>query len=79
MASRLVKGTHIFVRGELTTRQYDRSITVPTGKKSVGHVMQQLAVELNAETIRVFDRAGTAQPGELAEQPSDDDAPPEGD
>jgi single-strand DNA-binding protein len=72
MASRLVKGTHIFVQGELTTRQYDRIITVPTGKNSVDHVIQQLAVELKAKTIRVVDRAGTAQPGELAEQPTDD-------
>ncbi|HSU33694.1 MAG TPA: hypothetical protein VLJ11_20870 [Bryobacteraceae bacterium] len=31
---------------------------------------QQLAVKLKTETIRFLDRAGTAQPGKLAEQPT---------
>lgn len=75
MASRLVKGTHIFVQGELTTREYARTISVPNGKKSIDHVIQQLVVELKAETIRVLDRAGSAQSGEVAEQPTDEDVP----
>ena len=74
MASRLVKGAHIFVQGELTTREYDRTIVVPNGKKSIEHVIQQLAVELKADTIRVLDRA-TAQSGELAEQSTNEDVP----
>jgi single-stranded DNA-binding protein len=74
MASRLVKGTHIIVRGELTTREYDRTITVPNGKKSMEHVIQQIAVELKADTIRILDRAGSS-PGELAQQPANDDVP----
>jgi single-stranded DNA-binding protein len=74
MASRLVKGAHIFVQGELTTREYDRTIAIPNGKKSIEHVIQQLAVELKADTIRILDRAST-QSGELAQQPADDDVP----
>jgi single-strand DNA-binding protein len=60
MTSRLVKGTHVFVQGELTTREYDRTIAVPNGKKSIEHVIQQLAVELKADRIRVLDRSGSA-------------------
>jgi single-strand DNA-binding protein len=30
LASRLSKGVHVFVQGELTTREYDRSIQVPS-------------------------------------------------
>jgi single-strand DNA-binding protein len=74
-ASRLVKGAHIFVQGELTTREYDRTITVPNGKKSIEHVIQQLAVELKADTIRLLDRASTVQSGEPAEQPTGEDVP----
>ena len=75
IASRLTKGAHVFVQGELTTREYDRTITVPNGKKSIEHVVQQPAVELKADTIRLLDRANTAQSGELAEQPTDEDVP----
>ena len=32
MADRLVKGAHVFVQGELTTREYDRTIKVPTAR-----------------------------------------------
>jgi single-strand DNA-binding protein len=54
MALRMVKGTHVFVQGELSTRQYERMITVPNGQKSIQHVIQQLAVELKADTIRIL-------------------------
>ena len=37
LAERLVKGTHVFVQGELTTREYDRTIKVPNGKKVIEH------------------------------------------
>jgi single-strand DNA-binding protein len=60
LASRLNKGTHVFVQGEITTREYDRTIQIASGKKSVEHVIQQLAVELKAETIRLLDRTTTA-------------------
>ena len=74
MTSRLVKGAHTFVQGELTTREYDRTITVPNGKRSIEHVIQQLAVELKADTIRLLDRAANSQPSEPA-QPADDEVP----
>ena len=50
------------MQGELTTREYDRTIEVPSGKKTIEHVIQQLTVELKAETIRILDRSTTAAP-----------------
>jgi hypothetical protein len=70
-----VKGTHVFVQGELTTREYDRTITVPAGKKSVEHVIQQLAVELKADTIRILDRSRSADPSEPPQPVADEDVP----
>jgi single-strand DNA-binding protein len=75
IAPRLLKGTHVLVQGELSTREYDRTITVPNGKKSIEHVIQQLVVELKADTIRVLDRAGAAELSEMAEQPADEAVP----
>jgi single-strand DNA-binding protein len=75
MALRLVKGTHVFVQGELSTRQYERMITVPNGQKSIQHVIQQLAVELKADTIRILDRTGNSEPSETTEQLTEDDVP----
>lgn len=75
MAPRLVKGSHVFAQGELTTREYDRPITVPSGKKSIEHVIQQLAVELKADTIRLLDRANAPESGEMTEQITDEDIP----
>jgi single-strand DNA-binding protein len=44
------------VQGELTTREYDRTINVPTGKgKSIEHTIQQFVVELKADIIRPLD------------------------
>lgn len=75
LASRLVKGAHVFVQGELTTREYDRTITVPAGKKSVEHVIQQLAVELKADTIRLLDRSANSDTTAAAEPAADEDVP----
>jgi single-stranded DNA-binding protein len=75
MASRLVKGTHVLVQGELTTREYDRTITVPNGKKSIEHVIQQLAVELKADTIRILDRTGNSESSEATQAVAEDDVP----
>ena len=55
------------------TREYDRTIAVPNGKKSIEQVIQQIAVELKADTIRILDRAGSSQPGESTQQPANDD------
>jgi single-strand DNA-binding protein len=75
LAPRLVKGAHVFVQGELTTREYDRTITVPTGKKSVEHVIQQIAVELKADMIRILDRNVTSAASESVAPIAEDDVP----
>ena len=61
LASRLSKGAHVFVQGEITTREYDRTIQVPSGKKAIEHVIQQLVVELKADTVRLLERPSSAQ------------------
>ena len=60
VAPRLTKGAHVFVQGELTTREYDRTIQVPSGKKTIEHVIQHLAVELKADTIRLLERSSNS-------------------
>ncbi len=42
------RGAHVFIQGELSTREYQRSIAIPNGKKSIKHVIRQLVVELKA-------------------------------
>jgi single-strand DNA-binding protein len=74
LAFRLSKGAHVFVQGELTTREYDRTIQVPSGKKIIEHVIQQLAVELKADTIRLLDRTSNSAASEITAA-SDDDVP----
>jgi single-strand DNA-binding protein len=72
MTPRLVKGAHVFVQGELSTREYERTIQVPNGKKTIEHVIQQLAVELKADTIRLLDRSSAnAEPSDAAEPPQE--------
>jgi single-strand DNA-binding protein len=73
LADRLVKGAHVFVQGELTTREYDRTIKVPIAKgKSVEHTIQQLVVELKADTIRTLDRSSVGgDQSDAAEPPVD--------
>ena len=74
LAERLVKGAHVFVQGELTTRDYDRTIKVPTGKgKSIEHTIQQTIVELKAETIRMLDRATSTGEQSDATEPATGD------
>ena len=69
MTPRLIKGAHVFVQGELNTREYDRILKVPSGKKTIEHTIKQLIAELKADTIRILDRA------QANEEPSDADAP----
>jgi single-strand DNA-binding protein len=71
----LLKGAHVFVQGELTTREYDRTISVPGGKKSVERVIQQLAVELKADTIRILDRNANSESSEATQDLTEDDIP----
>ena len=61
LAERLAKGAHVFVQGELTTREYARTIKVPNGKKVIEHQMKQLVVELKADTIRILDRSSNGE------------------
>lgn len=71
LADRLVKGTHVFVQGELSTREYDRTIKVSTGKgKNIEHVIQQLVVELKADTVRTLDRSTSNGEQSNAAEPS---------
>jgi single stranded DNA-binding protein len=73
-AERLVKGSLVFVQGELTTREYDRTIKVMVSKKPVDHVIQQLVVELKADAVRVLDRNNSSQSD--AAEPLQDEAEP---
>jgi single-strand DNA-binding protein len=57
IAERLAKGSLVYVQGELVTREYDRTIKVPNGKKTIEHTIKQLVVELKADTIRILDRS----------------------
>lgn len=59
-ASRLQRGSHVMIQGELQTRQYDKKIHIPSGKKTLEQTVKMLAVELKADTIKSLDRAGSA-------------------
>jgi single stranded DNA-binding protein len=73
MAERLIKGAHNFVQGELNTRQYDRIIKVPNGKKVIEHVIPQLAIELRADSFRILDRSNSnGAESDAAEPPEDE-------
>jgi hypothetical protein len=48
-------------RANFTTREYDRTIKVPNGKKVIEHVMKQLVVELKADTIRILDQSSNGE------------------
>ncbi len=73
VADRLVKGAHVFVQGELTTREYDRTIKISAGKgKNVEHVIQQFVVELKVDTIRSLDRSSSnGEQSDAAEPPAE--------
>ena len=73
MAPRLVKGAHVFVQSELTTREYERTIPIPNGKKSIELPIQQLAVELKADTIRILDRTANSESIEAGQSVADED------
>ena len=72
-AERLAKGSLVYVQGELVTRDYDRTIKVPNGKKTIEHTIKQLVVELKADTIRILDRSKAT--GDAADAPTDNEAP----
>ena len=56
IAPRLLKGSHVFVQGELSTREYDRTITIPNGKKFTEPLRWIYPVEYRAyELANVID------------------------
>ena len=69
LAVRLKKGSQVFVQGELTIREYDRTINIPNGKKPIEHVISQIVLELKADTIRLLDRAAAQEPSDAAGPP----------
>jgi single-strand DNA-binding protein len=73
IAERLVKGCLVYVQGELVTREYDRTIKVPNGKKTIEHTIKRLVVELKADTIRILDRSKSN--ADTTDPPSDHEAP----
>ena len=74
MSSRLVKGAQVFVQGQLTTHEYDRTHKVPAGgKKVIEYVIKQLVVEIKADTIRVLDRSANSD--HEAAEPEPTEAP----
>lgn len=76
VAERLVKGAQVFVQGELATREYQRTIEVPNGNKTIEHSVPQLVVELKADTIRLLDRSNTAvDENDVAESLVDEEVP----
>jgi single-strand DNA-binding protein len=70
----VAKGAHVFVQGELNTREYERTINVVSGEgKSIDRVIQQLVVELKADTIRMLDRSNAnGEQSDAAEPPLDE-------
>ena len=57
LAARLASGSHVLVQGEVVTREYERVIKVPNGKKTIEHKIQQQVVDIKANIIRVLDRS----------------------
>jgi single-strand DNA-binding protein len=69
-----LKGAQVFVQGQLTTHEYDRTHKVPAGgKKVIEYVIKQLVVEIKADTIRVLDRS--ANTDHEATEPEPTEAP----
>jgi len=71
MSSRLVKGALVYVQGQLTTHEYDRTIKVPAGKKVIEHAIKQLVVELKADTIRILDRPANTDHDAVEPEPTE--------
>ena len=71
MSSRLVKGALVYVQGQLTTHEYDRTIKVPAGKKVIEHTIKQLVVELKADTIRILDRPANTDHDAVEPEPTE--------
>ena len=56
-ADRLTKGSQVFVRGQLLTREYETTVDVKEGKKPVQVKVKKLAVEIKASFINSLERS----------------------
>ncbi len=75
MTPRSFKGTLGFVQGELTTRAYDRAIRVPNGKKSIDHVIQQLASSSKLTPFASLDYSVNSDHGDVAAAATEEEIP----
>ncbi len=56
-ADRLTKGSQVFVRGQLLTREYETTVDVKEGKKPIQVKVKKLAVEIKASFINSLERS----------------------
>jgi single-strand DNA-binding protein len=70
----LPNGTPV-IKFSVATREYDRTIQVPSDKKTIEHVIPQLVVELKADTVRLLDRSISAEPTGASELSNHDEVP----
>jgi hypothetical protein len=68
-------GSYCCIQRELSTSHTHGTIAIPSGKTSIERVIQQLAVELKADTIRILDRTGNSEPSEATQTVTEDDVP----
>jgi single stranded DNA-binding protein len=72
MTSRLIKGAQVFVQGQLSTHDYERTIKVPAGgKKVIDHVIKQLVVEIKVDTLRILDRSSNTDHDAAEPEPTE--------
>ena len=68
LAERLLEGTLVYVQGELTTRDRERTIKLPNGNTFIEAVVKQLEVEVNADVIRILDRRPSSDGDDTASE-----------
>jgi single-strand DNA-binding protein len=68
LAERLVEGTLVYVQGELTTRDRERTLKVPNGDAFIEAVVKQLEVEVKADVIRILDRRPSSDGDDTASE-----------
>jgi single-strand DNA-binding protein len=66
-ADRLTKGSQVFVRGQLLTREYETTVDVKDGKKPIQVKVKKLAVEIKASLINSLERS------QASDEPNPDD------
>jgi single-strand DNA-binding protein len=68
LSDRLLKGVHIFVQGQLQTREYERTVEATVESKKVEVSVRQLVVEVKADKVQLLYRQakGAAQSAEAS-------------